>query len=67
MKTKFLIFDYIRRDPFNLHVAIFMIGLSAVFLCADSAGAVSYLGDNNYLTLVKDPDGNIIEFVGPKK
>jgi catechol 2,3-dioxygenase-like lactoylglutathione lyase family enzyme len=25
------------------------------------------LGGNNYLTLVKDPDGNIIEFVGPKK
>lgn len=23
------------------------------------------LGGNNYLTLVKDPDGNIIEFVGP--
>lgn len=26
-----------------------------------------HLGGNNYLTLVKDPDGNIIEFVGPKK
>jgi len=25
------------------------------------------LGGNNYLTLVKDPDGNIIEFVGPMK
>jgi len=25
------------------------------------------LGGNNYLTLVKDPDGNIIELVGPKK
>ena len=26
-----------------------------------------HLGDNNYLTLVKDPDGNIIELVGSKK
>lgn len=26
-----------------------------------------HLGGNNYLTLVKDLDGNIIEFVGPKK
>ena len=39
---------------------------------ARKAGAVPvkepyHLGDNNYLTLVKDPDGNIIEFVGPKK
>ncbi len=25
------------------------------------------LDGNNYLTLVKDPDGNIIELVGPKK
>jgi len=25
------------------------------------------LGGNNYLTLLKDPDGNIIELVGPKK
>jgi catechol 2,3-dioxygenase-like lactoylglutathione lyase family enzyme len=25
------------------------------------------LGGNNYLTLVKDPDGNIVEFVGPMK
>ena len=24
-------------------------------------------GGNNYLTLLKDPDGNIIELVGPKK
>ena len=24
-------------------------------------------GSNNYLTLLKDPDGNIIELVGPKK
>ncbi len=39
---------------------------------ARKAGAVPvkkpyHLGNNNYLTLVKDPDGNIIEFVGPKK
>ena len=25
------------------------------------------LGGDNYLTLVKDPDGNIVEFVGPMK
>ncbi len=39
---------------------------------ARKAGAVPVkepydLGGNNYLTLVKDPDGNFIEFVGPKK
>jgi len=39
---------------------------------AKKAGAVVvkkpyHLGGNNYLTLVKDPDGNIIEFVGPRK
>jgi lactoylglutathione lyase len=25
------------------------------------------LGGNSYLTLIKDPDGNIIELIGPKK
>jgi hypothetical protein len=25
------------------------------------------LGGNNYLTLLKDPDGNIVELVGPMK
>ena len=39
---------------------------------AKKAGAVPVkepyqFGDNMYLTLVKDPDGNIIEFVGPTK
>lgn len=39
---------------------------------AKKAGAVPVkepyqFGDNMYLTLVKDPDGNIIELVGPRK
>lgn len=39
---------------------------------ARKAGAVPVkkpydLGGNNYLSLLRDPDGNFIEFVGPKK
>ena len=54
------------------YLTIFVTDMEASLKRAKKAGAVPVkepydLGDNNYLTLVKDPDGNIIEFVGPKK
>jgi predicted enzyme related to lactoylglutathione lyase len=54
------------------YLTIFVSDTSASVERAKKAGAVIVkkpyqLGGNNYLTLVKDPDGNIIEFVGPTK
>jgi predicted enzyme related to lactoylglutathione lyase len=54
------------------YLTIFVTDMTASVERANKAGAVVvkepyHLGDNNYLTLVKDPDGNIIEFVGPTK
>jgi len=53
------------------YLTIFVSDTTASVERARKAGAVVVkepyqLGGNNYLTLVKDPDGNIIEFVGPK-
>jgi len=54
------------------YLTIFVSDMTASVERAGKAGAVIVkepynLGGNNYLTLVKDPDGNIIEFVGPAK
>lgn len=54
------------------YLTIFVSDMTASVERAKKAGAVIvkkpyHLGGNNYLTLVKDPDGNIIEFVGPNK
>lgn len=54
------------------YLTIFVSDTTASVERAKKAGAVPVkepydLGGNNYLTLVKDPDGNIIELVGPKK
>ena len=54
------------------YLTIFVSDMTASVERARKAGAVIVkqpyqLGGNNYLTLVKDPDGNIIEFVGPAK
>lgn len=54
------------------YLTIFVSGMTASVSRAKKAGAFIvkkpyHLGGNNYLTLVKDPDGNIIEFVGPAK
>ena len=54
------------------YLTIFVSDMTASVSRAKKAGAVIVkkpyqLGGNNYLTLVKDPDGNIIEFVGPAK
>ena len=54
------------------YLTIFVSDTAASVERAKKAGAVIVkkpyqLGGNNYLTLVKDPDGNIIEFVGPTK
>jgi catechol 2,3-dioxygenase-like lactoylglutathione lyase family enzyme len=54
------------------YLTIFVSDTTASVERARKAGSVPVnkpydLGGNNYLTLVKDPDGNIIEFVGPKK
>ena len=54
------------------YLTIFVSDMTASVARAGKAGAVVVkkpyqLGGNNYLTLVKDPDGNIIEFVGPAK
>lgn len=54
------------------YLTIFVSDTAASVERAKKAGAVVVkkpfqLGGNNYLTLVKDPDGNIIEFVGPTK
>ncbi len=54
------------------YLTIFVSDMTASVARAKKAGAVIvkkpyHLGGNNYLTLLKDPDGNIIEFVGPVK
>jgi len=54
------------------YLTIFVSDMTTSVERAKKAGAVIvkkpyHLGGNNYLTLVKDPDGNIIEFVGPNK
>ena len=54
------------------YLTLFVSDMTASVARAKKAGAVIVkepyqLGGNNYLTLVKDPDGNIIEFVGPAK
>ncbi|MHC4642188.1 MAG: VOC family protein [Planctomycetota bacterium] len=54
------------------YLTIFVSDMTASVARAKKAGAVIVkkpyqLGGNNYLTLVKDPDGNIVEFVGPAK
>jgi len=54
------------------YLTIWVSDTTAAVERAKKAGAVPVkepydLGGNNYLTLVKDPDGNFIEFVGPKK
>ncbi len=54
------------------YLTILVSDMTASVDRAKKAGAVVVkkpfqLGGNNYLTLVKDPDGNIIEFVGPTK
>ena len=59
-------------DKIGSYLTIFVSDTTASVERAKKAGAVIVkkpyqLGGNNYLTLVKDPDGNIIEFVGPAK
>ena len=54
------------------YLTIWVSDTTAAVERAKKAGAVPVkepydLGGNNYLTLLKDPDGNFIEFVGPKK
>lgn len=54
------------------YLTLFVSDMTASVARATKAGAVIVkkpyqLGGNNYLTLVKDPDGNIIEFVGATK
>jgi catechol 2,3-dioxygenase-like lactoylglutathione lyase family enzyme len=54
------------------YLTISVSDTNAVVERAKKAGVVPskepyQLGGNNYLTLLKDPDGNIIELVGPKK
>jgi lactoylglutathione lyase len=54
------------------YLTIFVSDMTSSVERAKKAGAVIVkepyqLGGNNYLTLVKDPDGNTIEFVGPAK
>jgi predicted enzyme related to lactoylglutathione lyase len=54
------------------YLTIFVSDMTAAVERAKEAGAMPIkapykLGGNNYLTLLKDPDGNIVEFVGPKK
>jgi len=54
------------------YLTVWVSDMTASVERAKKAGAVPvkepyHLGGNNYLTLVKDPDGNIIELVGPKK
>lgn len=54
------------------YLTLFVSDMTASVERAGKAGAVIvkkpyHLGGNNYLTLVNDPDGNIIEFVGPAK
>ena len=54
------------------YLTIWVSDTTASLERARKAGAVPVkkpynLGGNKYLTLVKDPDGNIVELVGPKK
>ncbi len=54
------------------YMTIYVSDMTTSVERARKAGAVIVkkpyqLGGNNYLTLVKDPDGNTIEFVGPMK
>jgi len=54
------------------YLTIFVSDTAAAVERAKKAGAAPVkqpyqLGGNMYLTLVKDPDGNIIELVGPKR
>ena len=54
------------------YLTIFVTDMEASLKRAKKAGAVPVqepydLGGNNYLSLLRDPDGNFIEFVGPKK
>lgn len=55
------------------YLTIFVSDTTAAVERAKKAGVVPVKepyqlgGDNFYLTLVKDPDGNIIELVGPRK
>jgi catechol 2,3-dioxygenase-like lactoylglutathione lyase family enzyme len=55
------------------YLTIFVSDTTAAVERAKKAGVMSVKdpyqlgGGNSYLTLVKDPDGNIIELVGPKK
>lgn len=63
---------YIHSSLGYSYLTIFVSDTTASVERARKAGAVIVkkpyqLGGNNYLTLVKDPDGNIIEFVGPAK
>jgi len=63
---------YIHSSLGFSYLTLFVSDMTASVARAKKAGAVIVkepynLGGNNYLTLVKDPDGNIIEFVGPAK
>ena len=54
------------------YLTLFVSDMTASVARAKKAGAFIVkkpyqLGGNNFLTLVRDPDGNIIEFVGPAK
>ena len=54
------------------YLTIFVSDTTAAVERAKKAGVVPVkqpyrLGGNMYLTLLKDPDGNIVELVGPKK
>lgn len=55
------------------YMTIFVSDMTAAVERAMKAGVVPAKkpyqlgGGNSYLTLVKDPDGNIIELIGPKK
>ena len=54
------------------YLSVYVSDTNAAVERAKKAGVVPVkepyqLGGNNYLTLVKDPDGNIIELIGPKK
>jgi catechol 2,3-dioxygenase-like lactoylglutathione lyase family enzyme len=54
------------------YLTIFVSDTTAAVERAEKAGVVPVkqpyqLGGNMYLTLVKDPDGNVVELVGPKQ
>jgi hypothetical protein len=64
---------YIHSSLGFSYLTIFVADTTAAVERARNAGVTPVRepyqlgGGNLYLTLVKDPDGNIIEFVGPKK